>query len=362
MKRKNLLIATVAGLSLAMLTACSTSEVSNGSVNSETTTEATTIATEDETTEKETTAQKETEETTEEKETESQEETTAEKETEEQEETTTQQKPTEAPTQKPTEAPTQKPTEAPTQKPTEAPTQKPTEAPTQKPTEAPTQKPTEAPTEAPTEEPWNKTVYEEAAIQVFENSYASHIGFVDLNNDNVPELLTNTEFNCHCIYVYENDKYVVSDCRGDFRPWESKIYRDELGNILVFAVSATLPYSYNGIDVLADVDFSLINWTTGDGKSLGKIVTDNIYDCYQECTPIELRIYPEKSDSSSSGSEDGYYGGGGNYEEVNQAEFEQFMTDAVKGYTFVKNADEIYVAGYSEQSIKKAYKRYIESN
>ena len=43
---------------------------------------------------------------------------------------------------------------------------------------------------------------------------------------------------------------------------------------------------------------------------------------------------------------------------VHKTEFDKFMADVVKDYKFIKNADEIYVRGVTEKSVKEAYKIY----
>lgn len=209
---------------------------------------------------------------------------------------------------------------------------------------------------------WNKTVYEEAAIETLKNSYSEYIGFMDLDNDGIPELLSNTFYNYESsIYVYENGKYILSKSTKTFCPWDSKIYMDESGNILIFGVDndGLGNFTEDGINYYQYYKFNLINMTTGDNRFLGSIFSEKYEKNYQNCTPYKCHVQPEKTIIHTPGYNGGGYSGPGE-NEVSKTEFDRFMADVVKDYTFMKNADEIYVSGTTEESVKEAYEIYCD--
>ena len=340
MKRRNLVIATILSLSVAMLTACGGKEESKETTSKKAEIESSITVVDKESTEEETTTEDTTTESTTmvvDNETTGEETTTKVDDTSKKETTTKKQETT-----------TAKPTT----------TQK--ETTTKQPQTTTKEEQTTKKEEETTTEVWNKTVYEKAAIEVLKDCYSEHIGFMDLNNDNIPELLTCTYYmDESSIYVYKNGKYTLSMTTETFCPWDSKIYMDKSKNILIFGVDndGLGDYTEDGETFYQYYRFNLINMTTGNNRFLGSIFCIKYEKYYQNCTPYKCHVQPEKTNTSTPGyNGGGYYGPGEN--EVNKTEFDQFMADVVKDYTFIKNADEIYVSGVTEKSVKEAYKIY----
>ena len=236
---------------------------------------------------------------------------------------------------------------------------------TELPTEKVTEELTEAPTEELTEEDWDKTVYEEAAIEVLKNSWDDSIAFMDLDNDGIPELLVSTYYdNVSDIYKFDGNEYVLSRSTTSFCPWDSKIYKDSEDKILVLGVNynGMKCYSVDGENFYFWYRFFIVNMTINGEKFLGSILSEEDANSYHDCIPYVCHIYQEeeREDDSPMGNGGGYAGVGN--VEVSKDELEQFLADAVKDYTFIMNTDEIYVEGVSEKSIKEAYEVYLDMN
>ena len=242
---------------------------------------------------------------------------------------------------------------------TEVPTEKVTEELIEVPTEEVTEELTEAPTELLTEENWDKTVYEEAAIKLLENMYEENTAFMDLNNDGIPELLVSTYYeNDSRIYEYEGGEYILSKETSSFCPWDSVVYMDDNGDILVFGVDV---FGFANPSNGMYYRFNLINMTTGENTFLGSIFPEEHELSYKDCVPIEFYVHPKETNSTDSGYNGGGYWGPGSMH-VDKTEFDQFMADVVKDYTYIMNADELYVEGSKNSSIKEAYKIYLDLN
>ncbi len=369
MRRKNLMVATIIGLSLTLLTACGGSEESKEttvrkteaessitvvdnvtteeSTTSDLTTETTTLVVDNETTGEETTTVKV--EDTSKQETTTKEETTTAKPTTTQKETTTKQETT---TVKSTT--TQKET---TTKEQETTTQKET---TTKPQETTTKEEETTTKEEETTEVWNKSVYEEAAIKLikFLNNGGKSEGFLgwyeyrevasfeDLNLDGVPELLLlgySHDYSGN-IYIYSNGEYAWYRESKGYASSNSKLYKNSLGEIIIYETYILPNYTEDGESYYLQEAISLFNVTRNEREGLVAKVYNG---------DDTVRNYQKWDDES--GMVGGY--------NITKEEYDNIYNEAMSGLTYYKNTcvTDVWDVIAPEDYIKEAYEKYLSN-
>lgn len=316
MKRRNLVIATILSLSVAMLTACGGSEegketttkqktevessitVADNETTEDITTESTTIVVDNETTGEEVTTRAE--------------------ETSKQETTTKKQETT-----------TAKPTT----------TQK--ETTTKQPQTTTKEEQTTKKEEETTTEVWNKTVYEEAAEQAITSNYWNNpdvIAFEDLDGDNIPELmLLNYGFPTKGeIYKYKNGEYEGYQTCLDYTHEDTKLCKNTSGEIILCEVSNDSDYSEDWVNYYNADIFTFYNCKTNERVGVSKVYNkDGSVFRYLEYN------YVYNNTASLIITED---------------EYNQIYSEATSGLNFYKNVNG------GAGNVRDAYKKYRANN
>lgn len=335
MKRRNLVIAAILSLSVAMLTACGGSEegketitkqktevessitVADNETTEDTTTESTTIVADNETTGEGVTTRAE--ETSKQETTTKKQETTTAKPTTTQKETTT----------KKQETTTVKTTT----------TQK--ETTTKQPQTTTKEEQTTKKEEETTTEVWNKTVYEEAAEQAITSNYWNNpdvIAFEDLDGDNIPELmLLNYGFPTKGeIYKYKNGEYEGYQTCLDYTHEDTKLCKNTSGEIILCEVSNDSDYSEDWENYYNADMFTFYNCKTNERVGVSKVYNkDGSVFRYLEYN------YVYNNTVSLIITED---------------EYNQIYSEATSGLNFYKNVNG------GAGNVRDAYKKYRANN
>lgn len=335
MKRRNLIIVTILGLSVAMLTACGGSEegketitkhktevessitVADNETTEDTTTESTTIVADNETTGEEVTTR--VEETSKQETTTKKQETTTAKPTTTQKETTT----------KKQETTTVKPTT----------TQK--ETTTKQPQTTTKEEQTTKKEEETTTEVWNKTVYEEAAEQAIASNYWNNpdvIAFEDLDGDNIPELLLlNYGFpTTGDIYKYKNGEYEGYQICLDYTHEDTKLYKNTLGEIILCEVSNDSDYTEDWENYYNADIFTFYNCKTNERVGVSKVYN-------KDGSVFKYLRYNYVYNNTASLI-------------ITEDEYNQIYSEATCGLKFYKNVNG------GAGNVRDAYKKYQTNN